>query len=235
VAELARLRRWLDLFLFELGGVADALLQAVNVAFNFGYSPGLGLGRQIHEALLETTQNTLKLPTPACKDIGLQRWRDVAAGGDPRFWDVWRLRNDATHRHLVKMRERRAWHEKPASPPPAPRKLRSEFYVDLGGGREQALDYFVTVSPEAIVELLNVTCNRLVVLLSLTIAHHGGPVAAERRRRWHRSGRTGCSHPVVEPRRDEDGVPLEPHFCSDCGERIEHPTGRLDPRGFRYL
>lgn len=47
--ELFRLRLWLDLLLFELIGVEDALLQAANVAFNLGYAPtDTQLRKKIH-------------------------------------------------------------------------------------------------------------------------------------------------------------------------------------------
>lgn len=236
-AELARLRIWLDLFLFELVGVWDALTQTVNTAFNFGESPtDMQLGRKIHDRVHQELQTTLKIPAPARDDTGLQAWRQPAHHGYPWLEDLRELRRQATHRHLVKMREQKPWEQKTITPPLDPAKFRSEFYVDLGNGREEPLDAFVALNADRVVKLVNESCDRLAVILSMLIEDHGGPVAAERRRAWRLSGPPGpCPHAVIEPRMDEDRVPLEPYFCSACGERIEDPTGKMAPNGSRYM
>lgn len=234
---LAQLRMWLDLYLFELVGVEDALTQAVNVAFNFDESSAdTRLGDKIHQQLRQHLQATLKIRPPACDDTGLHAWRQPAEHGHPWLEDLRELRRQATHRHLVRMREEKSWKQKTMTPPLDPAKFRSDFYVDLGSGREEALDAFVALNLDRIVNLVNTSCDRLAVILSMLIEDQAGPVAAERRRAWLRSGAPGpCPHAVVEPRMDEDRVPLEPYFCSACGERIEDPAGKRAPNGSRYM
>ena len=173
--ELVLLRIWLDLYLFELVGVEDALYQAVNVAFNFGESPtDTHLDREIHDRVHQELQSTLNMPAPGRDDTGLQAWLQPAQYGHAWLKDLRGIRNQATHRHLVKMRERKPWEEKPVTAPLEPAKFRSEFYVDLEDGREEQLDFFVGLNVDRVKTLVNESCDRLAVILSMLIEHHGG-------------------------------------------------------------
>jgi len=235
--ELFRLRLWLDLLLFELVGVEDALLQAANVAFNLGHAPtNTQLRKKIHAALRRELDLTLKMPRPACEITGLEAWVDPSRHGAGRLEALRELRRQATHRHLVNMRENKPWTGGALPAPVEPAKLRSEFYVDLGNGREESLHDFVGLSVEHIAQLVSATCRRFATILQLLTEYHGGPIAAARRRAWQRSAVPGgCAHETVEPRLDKDGVSLDPYFCSQCGLRVEDPAGKRSPDGSTYF
>lgn len=237
--ELFHLRLWLDLLLFELVGVEEALLQAANIAFNVGVSPrDPDLRDKIQAELVGQSERTLQIPSPpAGASTGIESWRGPAQpGASTRLRDLRELRHQATHRHLVGMREHRPWSGGGVSPPVEPAKLRSEFYVDLGKGREEPLDQFAALAVDEVVRLVNASCGRFASLLWMLTDYHGGPVAATRRRAWQRSSvTTACAHETVEPRLDKDGVALDPYFCSQCGLRVENPAGKRSPDGSTYL
>ena len=235
--ELFHLRLWLDLLLFELIGVEDALLQAANVGFNLGAPQGDTRLYETVSAALRQELERGEMPTTVREITGLDAWRDPSCPGATRLGDLRELRKQATHRHLVKMREAKPWSGGALPAPVEPAKLRSEFYVDLGNGREEALDRFVGLTVDHVAQLVTASCSRLADLLWMLTDYHGGPLAAARRRAWRRSAAPGtaCPHGTVEPRLDWDGVELDPYFCSQCGIRVEDPAGKQSPEGFTFF
>ena len=157
------LRMWFDLLLFELAGIEDALVQAANVVFEFNESPeNMGLRKTVHQRMANELETKYGLASPQSEVTGLHYWLTP----EPWLQDMRELRNQATHRQLIKLREAKAWNEKPTTPP-AGGYLRSECYVDLGDGREEPIGTWVALTVDKIKDLLNVSAKRLAVVLTL--------------------------------------------------------------------
>lgn len=233
--ELFRLRLSLDLLLFELAGLEDAVLQAVNVGFNLAVEPT----KARHETVSAELRKALEragLPSVVRESTGLEAWRDRSRPDATRVGDLRALRNQATHRHLVKMREVKPWNDGTLPAPVEPGKLRSEFYVDLGPGRDEPLDTFAGLTVDHVVQLVTASCGRLADLLGILTEYYGGALAVARRRSWGQArSMWSCSHGIVEPCLGGDGADLDPYFCSQCGVRIDDPAGKHSPDGSMYL
>ena len=105
---------WFDLLVFELVSIGDALAQAANVIFEFNESPKkLQLTQIIHERIRSELGAKCNFAPSESEATGLDEWVEEASW----LQDVRELRNQATHRHLVKLLESKPWNEKPTTPP----------------------------------------------------------------------------------------------------------------------
>ena len=231
LVELFRLRVALDLLLFELIGVDDALLQAANVAFNCGYAVN---DAKLRAKTLQLALTAMLGGVGAGGSTGFEAWADPAAHGAAWLPALRELRRQATHRHLVNTREAKPWAGQALAAPLEPAQLTSHFYVDLGDNHEEALGDFARRCAQGIRDLVDASCRQFSNLLRLLIPFHGGPIAAARRRTWA-SAAALCAHQVVEPRLDADGVELHPYFCSHCGVRIQGASHLQSSDGSTYL
>jgi hypothetical protein len=140
------------------------------------------------------------------------------------------LRNQATHRHLVRLAEQKAWEKQ--QPPPGPGKWTSDFVVDIRVGDSKPLIPFIALNYDEVLKLLGGSLNLLRAILELMLPYRGGLEAAARRRAWWINGGGECNHEGVEPSEhldrepDERGFPCTICFCSACGERVEDIKGR---------
>lgn len=232
LGQLHRLRLWLDLFLFELVGVGDALAQLVNAAFDLDLSPNQVKLSSVDPKVRRILRDELTIEgLPEGPDTGLGKWVDPSKHDAGWLKALRELRNQASHRHLVRLAEEKVWE----TTQPGPGKWTSDFGVDLGSGQSAQLINFVVEQEEKVRELLRETLFRLKSILSLALEHRGGPQAAARRREWWANGNGPCDHQTVEPAQDEDGPLFDCYFCSACGERVTHIAGKLAPDGSRYL
>lgn len=226
------LRMWFDLLLFELVSIEDALAQAANVVFEFKESPkNAQLTKTVHERIRRELETRYSLVPPQSEVTGLHDWFK------PQLWlrDVRELRNRATHRHLVKLRESKPWDEKPMTPP-FRGYLRSECYVDLGDGREEPIAEWVPLTVDKVKALVNSSAKRLADVLTLLLRFHGGEAAAEQRRTWWQQPKAAqCAHPgaAAADFLAPDGQTI--YFCTDCGERVDDVKGKKTPQGGTYL
>ena len=157
------LRMWFDLLVFEMVSIGDALAQAANVIFEFNESPKKMLLTQlIHERIRNELRAKFTFAQSESEATGLDEWVEAASW----LQDVRELRNQATHRHLVKLLESKPWSEKPTTPP-VRGYLRSEYYVDLGDGREEPIGDWVALTVDRVHELLNRSAKRLADVLTL--------------------------------------------------------------------
>jgi len=157
------LRMWFDLLLFELASIEDTLVQAANVVFEFNESPeNMSLRKTVHQRIASELETKYGLAPPQSEVTGLHYWLTP----EPWLRDMRELRNQATHRQLVKLLESKAW-DKELTTPPAGGYLRSECYVDLGDGREEPIGAWVALTVDQVKDLLNVSAKRLAVVLTL--------------------------------------------------------------------
>ena len=157
------LRMCFDLLLFELVSIENALVQAANVVFGFGESPeNTRLLQAVHRRIRDELGAKYNVVPPQSEDTGLQDWLNP----EPWLQDVRELRNQATHRHLVKLLESKPWNEKPTTPP-FRGYLRSECYVDLGDGREEPMGEWVALTVDKVKELVNRSAARLADVLTM--------------------------------------------------------------------
>ena len=235
LGQLQRLRLWLDSFLFELVGVGDALAQLVNAAFDLDLSPNQAkLLSAVDAKVRGILRDELMIKgLPEGPDTGLGKWVDPNKHDAGWLKALRELRNQASHRHLVRLAEEKVWER--TRPQPGPGKWTSDFRVDLGSGQSEPLINFVVEQEEKVRGLLRETLFRLKSILSLALEHRGGPQAAARRREWWSKGNGPCDHQTVEPAQDEDGPRFDCYFCSACGERVTDIAGRLSPDGSRHL
>lgn len=116
------LHLWVDIYLLELGGVADALAQLVNFAFELGLAADdKGMQNNVWPMLGARMQRRgIAGPT------GLEAW-----GPTRPTWldDLQELRNQATHRNLIRLAEVKPWEQTPRTPGPG--KWTSDFVVDV--------------------------------------------------------------------------------------------------------
>ena len=158
------LRMWFDLLLFELASVKDAVTQAVNVVFEFGEDPrNTRLIEVVHGRIRSELESKHSLLPPASEATGLQDWIK------PKPWlqDVLNLRNEATHRNLITLREAKPWDATPRPTPPFPGYLRSECYVDFGDGREEPIGEWAALTVDKVRDLVNSSAKRLADVLTL--------------------------------------------------------------------
>jgi hypothetical protein len=154
---------WFDLLVFELVSIGDALAQAANVIFEFNESPKkLQLTQIIHERIRSELGAKCNFAPSESEATGLDEWVEEASW----LQDVRELRNQATHRHLVKLLESKPWNEKPTTPPVGG-YLRSECDVDLGDGREDPIGEWVALTVDKVQELLKRSAKRLAEVLTL--------------------------------------------------------------------
>lgn len=225
---LDRLHLFLDAYLLELVGVADALAQLANATFDLGLPIDDPRLLQKVDSKLRDGLTALGIERPT----GLEGWRTRAT---PWLDDLWELRNQTTHRHLVRLVEQKAWEQQ--RPTPGPGKWTSDFVVDIRPGDSRPLIDFVALSYDDVLKLLRSSLELLRSVLKLVQYYRGGPKAAARRQAWHSTGGGACSHAVVEPsdsldrEPDEHGVPRSIYFCSTCGERVDDFKGRGSPDG----
>jgi len=226
------LRMWFDLLLFELVSIEDALVQAANAVFEFNDSPeNRHLKKIVHGRICKELETRHNLAPPESEATGIHDWLRA----EPWLTDIRELRNQATHRNLVKLRESKSWHEKPTLPPPRG-YLRSECYVDLGNGREEPIAEWVPITVDKVKDLLNGSAKRLADVLTLLRSFYGGEAAAARRRAWWKQTKGApCAHPGAEAAEliGRDGLTI--YFCSDCGERVYNVTGKKSPKGGTYI
>lgn len=226
------LRMWFDLLLFELVSIEDALAQAANVLFEFGESTkNMQLTQTVHERIRSELETKYQLTPPQSEATGLHDWVNPAA------WlrDVRDLRNRATHRQLVKLRESKPWDEK-STTPPFRGYLRSECFVDLGDGGEALIAEWVPLTVDKFKELVNRSAKRLAEVLTLLLHFHGSERAAEKRRTWWRQHKAAqCAHQGAEAADILGPDRRTIYFCSDCGERMSDVRGKKTPDGGTYV
>lgn len=224
-AALFLLNLWLGVFLLEVVGIGDALAQVANAAFDLGLSAREATLPNVHARLEDVLGRELNLRT---RRTGLERWfKDT---GFARLRD---LRNQATHRHLVRLKEELSWREE--TPPPKPGKWRGEFLLDCGDGQTVPVFTFVPEQDESARALLRNSLTDLGGSLWLLFRQRGGAEAARKRREWWEKGSGPCGHEVVEPGQDEEGELPDCFFCCACGERVKEIRGRKSPNGSTYF
>lgn len=224
----------LDAFLAEVVSVGDAILQIANAAFDLGFSPKKVAVKQIHQRITDMFEKELDVQ----RGTGLEAWGAVTL--DPLIAETKDLRNEATHRNLVKLEEKKAW--KTAPPPPGPGRWRGEFAVTVSGTKEVPLDRLVAESTDKVRERARVALHTLRDTLDVLMWQRGGPKAAALRRAWHAAPpTTPCPHGTVqhlEERVDSavhsgtrDWPPKEIYYCLACGERVYDIHNRKGPDG----
>ena len=228
LAALNLLRLWMDTYLVELVGTPDALAQLANAAFDLGIPiEDTSLLHNV-QSQLRSYLGTLRVDRPT----GLEDWHRRAT---PWLDDLRELRNQATHRHLVRLIEKKAWEQQP--PPPGPGKWTSDFVVDVRPGHSPPLIDLVALNYDQVLNLVRSSFDLLHVVLELVLDHRGGPKAAAKRRVWWAKGGGHFGHATVEPsdlidrEQDEKGFLRDIYFCSSCGERVVDNMGRRTPEG----
>jgi hypothetical protein len=228
----------LDAFLAEAVSVGDGILQIANVAFDLGFSPKSVAVKPIHQRVTEMFEKELGV----LRGTGLEAWGAVNL--DPILNETKELRNEATHRNLVKLEEKRAW--KTAPPPPGPGKWRGDFAVVVSAAKHVPLDKFVAESTEKVRERARVALHTLQGTLDVLMWQRGGPNAAALRRAWRAAGhRRPCPHGTIEhvEERADSAVhrggrlspPKEIYYCVACGNRVRNIRNRKSPDGSTHL
>jgi hypothetical protein len=146
------LHLWVDIYLFELGGMADALAQLVNVAFELGLSADdKSIQNNVGARLAVVMQHRI-----IAGPTGLESW---GTARPPWLADLQELRNQATHRHLIRLAEVKPWEQAP--PAPGLCKWTSDFVVDVRAGDSRPLISFIATTYDEVMNLLRATLERL--------------------------------------------------------------------------
>jgi hypothetical protein len=222
----------LDAFLVETVSVRDGILQITNAAFDLGFPLDKVAVKPIHQRVTEMFEKELGV----LRATGLEAWGAVKL--DPVISETKDLRNEATHRNLVKLEETKAW--KTAPPPPGPGKWRGEFAVVVSATKQVPLDRLVAQSSQKARELARVALQTLQGTLDVLMWQRGGPQAAALRRAWRAVGhKRRCPHGTVEhlEERVDSAVyggrgarsPKEIYYCVECGERVRNVHKRKSP------
>ncbi len=136
-----------DSFLFEVGSARDAVAQLANAVFEIGVSTShMQLGREVLHRLKQGGAAT----------VGLEEWFEEA---DQPAWlrQSLRLRNETTHRNVVRLPDRIQWKDAGTDK----FSFTSRVHVEAGDGKYEPLQDFIDRAEAGVCALLVESLKRL--------------------------------------------------------------------------